>query len=81
MAKRTTVPLSMRGLMQRINRKLRLDGKQLQTARSPRAVASVGRYFINDFRRGVIVEQRVDPEALARELGLLAAWERIENGD
>jgi hypothetical protein len=80
-AKRTTtIPLARRALVQRINRALKPKGQMLKTARG-RAVASAGRYFVTDFRRGVVVGQRVDPEALARELGCLAAWEHVEDGD
>ena len=80
LAKRVTVPVTMRALIQRINRKLRADDELLKTARGPRAASSVGRYFICDPRRNSITRQRVDPEALGRELGVLAAWERVENG-
>jgi hypothetical protein len=80
LAKHTTVPVSMRALVQRINRKLKADGEMLKMARG-RAASSVGRYFICNPQRNWIVKERVDPEALGRELGVLAAWERVEDGD
>jgi hypothetical protein len=79
-AKRTTVPVSTRALIARLNRRLKADGKMLKAARG-HAVLSVGRYFICNPERNWIVKERVDPEALARELGVLAAWERVEDGD
>ena len=75
--KRVTAPVSMRALIQRINRKLRPDHQRLQCAR-PRAASSVGKYFITDFNRNWIVGQRVNPEALGRELGALAEWEHVD---
>jgi hypothetical protein len=80
LAKRTTVPVTMRALIQRINRRLKADGEMLKTARG-RAAFSVGQYYICNPQRNWIVKERVDPEALGRELGVLAAWERVEDGD
>jgi hypothetical protein len=76
MAKRTTVPVTMRALIQRINRKLKPEGEVLKVAR-PRAVSYVGQYFIINYN-GRIANQRVDPEALGRKLGALAEYEHVE---
>jgi len=66
----------MRALIQRINRKLKLEGEVLKVAR-PRAVSSVGQYFIINYNSR-ITKQRVDPEALGRKLGALAEYEHVE---
>jgi hypothetical protein len=42
------VPVSTSALIQRINRKLVRDGQIMKSARSARAAASVGRYYIVD---------------------------------
>ena len=73
---RTTAPVSMRALIARINRKLADKGEVLKAARSERVASSVGLFFI--VRRNAITAQHVDPEKLARELGLLSAWEHVE---
>jgi hypothetical protein len=72
----TTAPVSMRALIARINRKLRDDGEVLKAARSERVASSVGLFFV--VRRNAITTQHVDPEALARNLGVLSAWEHLE---
>ena len=63
LAKRaTTIPVTMKALMARINRKLAADGERLKTARSPNVESSVGRYFICNVNRNMITAQRIDPE-------------------
>jgi hypothetical protein len=74
--KQTTVPVTMRALVQRINRRLRDEGEVLKAARSERVVSSVGLFFI--VRRNKIATQHVNPEALGRELGILSPWEHLE---
>jgi hypothetical protein len=77
LAKQTkTAPVSMRALITRINRKLRDDGEVLKAARSERVASSVGLFFT--VRRNKIASQGVNPEALARELGVLSDWEHVE---
>jgi hypothetical protein len=77
LAKRqTTVPVSMRALVQRVNRRLKVVGEVLKAARSERVASSVGQFFI--VRRNKIAIQHVDPEAFGRELGVLSAWEHVE---
>jgi hypothetical protein len=71
-----TVPISTRALLQRINRRLAADGKVLKAARTAKVALSVGHYFV--VRGNRIARERINPEALARELGLLADWERVE---
>jgi hypothetical protein len=71
-----TVPISTRALLQRINRRLAADGEVLKAARTAKVASSVGHYFV--VRGNRIARERINPEALARELGLLADWERVE---
>jgi hypothetical protein len=60
-------------LIKRINRKLAPDGQQLRKARGQRAVLDVGEFYMHDRQRNIILQTNVDPEAYARELGVLAS--------
>ena len=70
------VPVSLRALIARVNRKLRPDDERLKTARG-RARSSVGDHYIVNFKRNWIVSKDVDPEAVGRELGVLEKWEVV----
>jgi hypothetical protein len=71
------VPVTMRALIQRINRKLKLQDEKLKTARSRRVESSVGRYYTIDPKQNFVVHDHLDPEAIARELGVLANHEHV----
>lgn len=64
-------------LIQRINRKLSGDAKQLQAARSFQVETSVGHYFIVNLKRNSITRQHVQLEGLGREMGVLADCEAL----
>lgn len=83
MGKRERVPVTMRALMQRINRKLRADDRQLRAARGEgNARHALGDFYLVDFNRNAVIEKDVDPEALGRELAVLRPWEQIvKEGD
>jgi hypothetical protein len=70
------VPVSLRAVLQRINRKLRDDGEAIRAARSERARSDFGDYYVVSDRSGVW-PTHVDPEALAREIGVLQPWEEM----
>jgi hypothetical protein len=68
-------------LIQRINRKLKPDWKQLRTARiGGRLESNVGRYYVLDIYRNTVVETHVDPEYLGRELAVLAPCQTVAAG-
>jgi hypothetical protein len=71
------VPVSMKALLARINRKLAGQGEQLKAARSARARLDCGDFYIIDTRENALVGRNVDPVAMGRELGVLRAWEQI----
>jgi hypothetical protein len=71
------LPLSERALNQRINRKLKQDGKQLRTARSPSVELSRGRYFIVDVNHNSVTAHHIHLEELGHELGVLKPWEKV----
>jgi hypothetical protein len=70
------IPVTMRALVQRINRKLRQSGQVMKATRGAAALRHAGAYYvIGDDAR--VRQLRVDPEALARKLGVLEPWERV----
>jgi hypothetical protein len=80
MARTTKVPVTMRALTQRINRTLSGNDKTLKATRETgRARMDLGEFYIVDGRRGLVTEKYVDPEALGRELGVLADYEEVRD--
>jgi DNA-directed RNA polymerase subunit RPC12/RpoP len=78
---KTRIKITERALYQRLNRKLRQDGKQLRTARSEGVELDIGRYFIVDVNRNAITDQNVNLEELGRELGAIQPWEEMIGHD
>lgn len=80
--KRKGVPVTERGVVQRINRKFQNDdhapARMLKKTKGARAVIEFGFFYVLDPRRNLIVDHHVDPESLARELGCLADWEYLD---
>jgi cytochrome oxidase assembly protein ShyY1 len=76
-SKKSTVPVTERAVIQRVNRKLALEGQKLRTSRSARSIQDSGRYYIVDLRGNWLARKNVDVEKLARELEVLAGWESI----
>jgi hypothetical protein len=72
------VLLTERALIQRLNRKLKPEGRQLRTSRTDRMISTVGRVYAIDTQRNCIDSQDVDIAAWGRELGVLADWEDLE---
>jgi hypothetical protein len=73
MSKRKAVPVTIRALIQRINRKLEQNDQRLRTARG----SDLGRYYILDFKHNSVVKRHVDPEALGRDFGVLKDYELL----
>ena len=71
------VPVSERALIQRINRALARKDEKLKTYRGGRSVAQLGRYYIVDLKRNVLLWGDVDLEPLGREEGCLKKWEYL----
>lgn len=78
---RTHVPVSMWALMQRLNRTLAKEGEVLKKLRGARYRDELGSYYIVNLARNGIEATDVDPVALGRELGVLAAWEAVREED
>ena len=78
-AKKLGVPVTMRALLQRLNRKLGAEGEVVKAARGEKARQEMGDFFHLDVDRNAIIATDVDPEQLGRKLGVLHPWERIED--
>jgi hypothetical protein len=76
-ARRHTVPVTERALIQRINRKLLKDGEVMKIARGARAASNLGRYYTIDINRNSLAHDHLDPEAMGRKLGVLAEYEHM----
>ena len=77
MAKPSKAAVSMRAVIQRINRKLKSENEVLKTARGARMQMDCGSFYIVDFGMNAVMQKDVDPEALARKLGVLKGWEAV----
>jgi len=71
------VPVTMRALIQRINRILAKDTEKLKIPRSNRARQELGEFYVLDLRINGVLQKHVDPEELGRELGVLQDYERV----
>jgi len=71
------VPVTIRSVIARINRRLKPDLEMLKVTRGERMRQAVGDYYIIDFRMNAVLHHDVDPEALGRELGVLRDYEMV----
>jgi len=72
------VPVSERGLIQRINRKWKLERRE-QLLRKSRTKASreLGEFYVLNLKSHRIAARDVDLEELGRKLKVLKGWERL----
>ena len=75
---RSKVPVTMRAVIARINRKLKPDDEVVKVPRG-RWRQELGDYYVLDWHRNYIVDHHVDPEVLGRKLGVLGDWEEIRD--
>ena len=72
------ISVSERALFARVSRMLAKDGEKLHRAKyGSRAFLSVGLYYIVD-SNNVITATNCDLEKLAREIKVIAEWEKLE---
>jgi hypothetical protein len=71
------VPVSLRAIVQRLNRHLKPTEATLKKARGRYALAQFGAYYILNWRCNTVEQSHVDPAALAREAGVLKPWEYV----
>ena len=74
----TKKPITMRALLQRINRKLAKEEQVLKTLRGHRYEHDLGRYYAVNWRTNLVTAPHVDPEQWGRELGVLRRWEVLQ---
>jgi hypothetical protein len=77
MTKRQKVPVTMRAIIQRINRALKHDNEMLKTTRGERLRQQVGDFYVLDFSRNNVLNTHVDPEKMARDMEVLQPWEVV----
>ena len=75
------MPITLRALIQRINRVLAKDQAVLKKVRGRYARGQCGDYYVLHWRSQRIRCWHVDPVALAQELGVLEAWEAVREED
>jgi hypothetical protein len=79
--KAALIPVTMRALIQRINRKLAQNDEgrwpQKVCAFRGRARANVGHYYLLCISTNMILNSDISPERLAQELHLLQPWEAV----
>jgi hypothetical protein len=74
------VPVTMRALIQRINRKLTTErGYVIKKTRGNRWRGELGDYYAVDPKRNCVVSEYIEPEDLGRELGVLRDWEKVRS--
>ena len=78
MVRSNKVPVTTRAVLQRINRRLGADDEMVKKSRGAGAYA-LGDYYRIDVAKNFVVEKHVDPEALARRLGVLADYEALQD--
>jgi hypothetical protein len=77
------LPVSVRALMQRINRKLAEKNEVLKKTRPDRGEGvsqlrlDCGDYYIIDVDRNCLIQRDVDIEAIGRQLEVLMPWEQL----
>jgi hypothetical protein len=73
--------VSLPAVIQRINRHLAPKEQTLRKARGRSALAEWGTYYVYNRRFNNVEQSHVDPETLARDLGVLAPGETVEVED
>jgi hypothetical protein len=69
------VPVTVRALTQRLGRLLARSGKELRKTRGAPAIDALGSYYL--LRGNSVFADHIDLEALGRETGALAVYERL----
>jgi hypothetical protein len=74
------IPVAERALMARVNRALAKKNQAMQRCRQEsRSFHNLGRYYIIDFSRNCLLHSDVDIEAFARQMGILRAYEVLDD--
>jgi hypothetical protein len=82
--KKEKVPVTLRALVQRINRSLSHSGRALRRSRRYHNHdvihydPNLGEFYVVSTEHGWLVEKDVNVEQLARSLEVLASWETLD---
>jgi hypothetical protein len=71
-----TVTVTLNAVIKRVTRRLAHEQERLHVLRGGHWRWNFGRYFVVNENHHLIAAH-VDPEALARELGVLRSWEAV----
>jgi len=71
------VPITRRTLIQRINRRLAPELKQLCASRDGRVRPELGDFYEINLNTAEVEVTHVDPEKWGQEMGVLKAWETV----
>ena len=71
------VPVTMRALVQRINRKLAPNGTVLKATRGTGQSENLGDYYVVHVHKNEVESHHVDAEVLGRRLKVLKPWEEL----
>lgn len=73
------VVITKGALFQRLRRRLAKDGHILKATRGERYRHDLGDFFTVDEWNNVVVDRQINLEPLGRELGVLKAYEQMED--
>lgn len=80
-APKLKVKITERALFARLSRSLAKEDKALKKCRQgSRSHSTLGDYYVIDIPLHVVTHSWVNIEEWARESGLMAEWEELENG-
>jgi hypothetical protein len=71
-----TFSVTKAALIQRINRRLKADGRRIRKNRDGWMRLNFGVYCVFSNAQNRVFEHHVDIEELARQLGVMGGWER-----
>jgi len=71
------VPISLRAVMQRVNRKLAGKHQVLKVIHGTRLEQELWRYYVVNRKHNAVQQTHVNVEVLAKERGVLQAWEVV----
>ena len=75
------VKISERALFARLSRSFAKENKSLKKCRQDgRGYDFLGDYYVVDTYQNAVIDRCVNLEGYARERGLMAEWEELENG-
>jgi hypothetical protein len=72
----TLISIDRQAVLRRVNRRLKASGEQMFRTRGQRAAQEVGEWFVANSK--AVTGERLELEPVARKLGVLRPWERVD---